>query len=308
MRIVFMGTPQIAAAALEGILASEHQVVGVFTQPDRPKGRGHKLAFSPVKEVAVAAEIPVFQPEKLRGNEEMLQALKDLEADVTIVVAYGQILPQSYLDAPKYGSINTHASLLPKLRGAAPIQRAIMNGDTVTGVTIMQMAAGLDTGDMLYKLELPIDDHTTSEELFSRMETLCTEGILATLRLIENGLAVAEKQDDSQATWAAPLTKEEGILDFSKETRQLLRQIHGCNPWPLAQTVLGGKKVKVCTAAPSDLKGKVGELLDKSKLIIGTGDGAIELLEVVPEGKKRMDGASLLNGLRLSKGELIVGG
>ncbi len=306
MRVVFMGTPKIAASCLEGIIKAGHEIVGVFTQPDKPRGRGHKLCFSEVKEVAVRENIPVFQPEKLRGNEEMLELLKSLNADVGVVVAYGQILPQAFLDAPKHGCINTHASLLPKLRGAAPIQRAIINGDDKTGVTIMQMAAGLDTGDILLKLEMAIDDSITAAELFEKMEQPCIEGILETLNLIEQGKLAPIVQDESLATWASPLTKEEGKIDFSKNSKEIVRLIHGLNSWPIAYTNIAGIKTKVLTAKISDLKGEIGELLHKSKLIIGTGDGSVELIEVVPEGKKKMEGSALINGQRLSKNTIII--
>lgn len=303
MRVVFMGTPPIAATCLERVIEAGHEVVGVFTQPDRPKGRGHKLMFSEVKEVALAHNLPVYQPQRLRGNDEALEQLISLKPDVTVVVAYGQLLPQSFLQAAPLGSINVHASLLPKLRGAAPIQWAILNGERLTGVTTMYMAQGLDTGDMLERLELTIDPDESSGELFERMAEAGADCLLTTLEKLEAGTLQPTPQNHAEATWASPLTKETGKLDFGRTTLEIHNQIRGCNPWPLAYTKLGDKVLKVYRAAPADLKGAVGELLDDKRLIIGTADGSIELLEVVLEGGKRNTGAQLINGQRLSKGQ-----
>ncbi len=302
MRVVFMGTPEIAAKCLERVIEAGYEVVGVFTQPDRPRGRGHKLVYSEVKEVALAHNIPVYQPLRLRGNEEALEQLRGLKPDVTVVVAYGQLLPISFLEAAPLGAINVHASLLPKLRGAAPIQWSILNGDCHTGVTTMYMAEGLDTGDMLERVELDIDPDESSGELFERMTKAGADCLLTTLEKLKAGTLKPVPQNHVEATWASPLTKENGKIDFAKSTLQIHNQIRGCNPWPVAYTKLGDKVLKVYRGAPATLKGNVGELLDERRLIIGTGDGSIELLEVVLEGGKKNTGSQLINGQRLAKG------
>lgn len=303
MRVVFMGTPEIAAKCLERVIEAGYEVAGVFTQPDRPRGRGHKLVCSEVKQVALAHSIPIYQPLRLRGNQEALEQLRALKPDVTVVVAYGQILPPSFLEVAPLGAINVHASLLPKLRGAAPIQWSILNGDPQTGVTTMYMAEGLDTGDMLEQVVLDIDPDESSGQLFERMAKAGGDCLLTTLQKLRAGSLKPTPQNHAEATWASPLTKETGKIDFSKDTLTIHNQIRGCNPWPVAYTRLGDKLLKVYRGAPAALKGKAGELLDERRLIIGTGDGSIELLEVVLEGGKKNTGAQLINGQRLVKGQ-----
>lgn len=247
LRIIFAGTPDFAARHLDTLLSSRHQVVGVFTQPDRPAGRGNKLTPSPVKELALNHQLPVFQPASLRPEENQ-RLVADLKADVMVVVAYGLILPQAVLDMPRLGCINVHGSLLPRWRGAAPIQRALWAGDAETGVTIMQMDAGLDTGDMLYKLSCPISPEDTSASLYNKLAELGPQGLLATLEQMASGTLVLEKQNDAQANYAEKLSKEEARLDWSLSAAQLERCIRAFNPWPISYFTVDEQPVKVWAA------------------------------------------------------------
>lgn len=247
LRIIFAGTPDFAARHLDTLLSSRHQVVGVFTQPDRPAGRGNKLTPSPVKELALNHQLPVFQPASLRPEENQ-RLVADLKADVMVVVAYGLILPQAVLDMPRLGCINVHGSLLPRWRGAAPIQRALWAGDAETGVTIMQMDAGLDTGDMLYKLSCPISPEDTSASLYNKLAELGPQGLLATLEQMASGTLVPEKQNDAQANYAEKLSKEEARLDWSLSAAQLERCIRAFNPWPISYFTVDEQPVKVWAA------------------------------------------------------------
>lgn len=300
LKIIFAGTPDFAARHLDALLASEHQVVGVFTQPDRPAGRGNKLTSSPVKTLAQTHAIPVFQPKSLRPAENQ-QLVADLQADVMVVVAYGLILPQAVLTMPRLGCINVHGSLLPRWRGAAPIQRSLWAGDSETGVTIMQMDVGLDTGDMLYKLSCPITAQDTSATLYDKLAQLGPQGLLETLAQLADGRAQPEKQDDAQANYAEKLSKEEARLDWQLSAAQLERCIRAFNPWPVSYFLIEDQPVKVwqATLLPHVAK-QPGEIVaaDKHGIQVATAEGVLNLQLLQPAGKKAMSAQDLLNSRR----------
>ncbi|WRS26868.1 methionyl-tRNA formyltransferase [Oscillospiraceae bacterium MB08-C2-2] len=300
LRIVFMGTPDFAATCLARLLEEGREVVGVFSQPDRPKGRGHKLAPPPVKELALAHEIPVYQPTALRDGK-ALELLKELAPDVIAVVAYGRILPGDILELPPLGCVNVHASLLPRWRGAAPIQWSILAGDEKTGVATMAMDAGMDTGDILLTEETPIDPEETAGELFERLAPIGAALLSQTLDKLEAGNCPRFPQPQEGITYASMLQKEMGELDFSKPARELHNQIRGLNPSPGAFVRSGDKVLKVLRSAVlPQQSGKPGTLLDKRRLVIACGEGALELLTVCPPGKPPMDGSAFLNGSGLT--------
>lgn len=306
MRIVFMGTPDFAAPCLARLLDDGHEVAGVFSQPDRPKGRGHKLSPPPVKEFAQSRGIAVYQPEKLRDGT-ALALLQTLAPELIVVVAYGRILPKEILDLPQYGCVNVHASLLPKLRGAAPIQWAVINGDKVTGVTTMFMAEGLDTGDTLLMAQTPIGAEETAGELFERLAMLGADLLAETVQQLADGTAQRKPQDDTLATHAPMLDKKLANLDFNKSPEELCNLIRGLNPSPMAFSRLDGKVVKILAARPDFLHhGAAGEILDAKRLIVGCNGGAIELLQVRPEGKKPMSGEEFARGKRLANGQMFT--
>ncbi|MEN5018849.1 methionyl-tRNA formyltransferase [Erwinia sp. Eh17-17] len=301
LKIIFAGTPDFAARHLDALLSSGHQVVGVFTQPDRPAGRGNKLTASPVKQLAEQHSIPVFQPKSLRPEENQ-QLVATLNADVMVVVAYGLILPKAVLDMPRLGCINVHGSLLPRWRGAAPIQRSLWAGDAETGVTIMQMDVGLDTGDMLHKLACPIEAHDTSATLYAKLADLGPNGMLTTLAQLANGSARPEVQDESLVSYAEKLSKEEARLDWSLSAAQLERCIRAFNPWPVSYFVIDEQPVKVWKASVlATVSGhQPGEILqaDKHGIQVVTADGVLNIEELQPAGKKAMKAQDLLNSRR----------
>ncbi|ORM70125.1 methionyl-tRNA formyltransferase [Pantoea wallisii] len=300
LKIIFAGTPDFAARHLDALLASEHQVVGVFTQPDRPAGRGNKLTPGPVKVLAQAHNVPVFQPKSLKPEENQ-QLVADLHADIMVVVAYGLILPKAVLDMPRLGCINVHGSLLPRWRGAAPIQRSLWAGDSETGVTIMQMDVGLDTGDMLHKLSCPITAEDTSASLYDKLAQLGPQGMLFTLEMLVNGSATPEVQDETQVSYAEKLSKEEARLDWSLSAAQLERCIRAFNPWPVSYFTVDDQPVKVWQASVLPHQNKQpGEILqaDKQGIQIATADGVLNLLSLQPAGKKAMSAQDLLNSRR----------
>ncbi|MEI7256972.1 methionyl-tRNA formyltransferase [Dickeya dadantii] len=301
LRIIFAGTPDFAAQHLAGLLSSEHEVVGVFTQPDRPAGRGNKLTPSPVKVLAEQHAIPVFQPKSLRPVENQ-QLVAELGADVMVVVAYGLILPQAVLDMPRLGCINVHGSLLPRWRGAAPIQRALWAGDTQTGITIMQMDAGLDTGAMLHKIECPILPDDTSATLYDKLAKLGPQGLMETLAQLSTSQTTAEAQDDSLATYAEKLSKEEARLDWQLSAKQLERCIRAFNPWPVSYFLIEEQPVKVwkAEALNTSHQQQPGTILaaDKDGIRIATADGVLNIQILQPSGKKSMSAQDLLNSRR----------
>ncbi|PSW01430.1 methionyl-tRNA formyltransferase [Photobacterium lipolyticum] len=301
LRIVFAGTPDFAARHLAALLSSQHEVIAVYTQPDRPAGRGKKLTASPVKNIALESDIPVYQPASLR-NEEAQQELKALNADLMVVVAYGLILPTEVLETPKLGCINVHGSILPRWRGAAPIQRAIWAGDRETGVTIMQMDEGLDTGDMLSIATLPIEAADTSATMYEKLAGLGPDALIDCLANIAAGTAVAEKQNDALANYAKKLSKEEAKIDWTMDAAAIERCIRAFNPWPMSFFEVAGQNVKVWQATvEDDNQGKApGTILsaDKQGIAVTTGKGVLRLTELQPPGKKAMKAQDLLNSRR----------
>lgn len=301
LRIIFAGTPDFAARHLDALLSSGHQVVGVFTQPDRPAGRGKKLMPSPVKVLAEEHGLPVFQPASLRPQENQ-QLVADLNADVMVVVAYGLILPKAVLDMPRLGCINVHGSLLPRWRGAAPIQRSLWAGDTDTGVTIMQMDVGLDTGDMLYKLACPITAEDTSATLYDKLAELGPKGLIDTLQQLADNRAQPEVQDEALVTYAEKLSKEEARMDWTLPAAQLERCIRAFNPWPMSWLEIDGQPVKVWQASviAGQSKAAPGTIIEASKqgIQVATVEGILNLESLQPAGKKAMSAQDLLNSRR----------
>ncbi|MDP0298245.1 methionyl-tRNA formyltransferase [Glaesserella parasuis] len=302
LNIIFAGTPDFAATHLQALLNSEHNVIAIYTQPDKPAGRGKKLQASPVKQLAEAHHIPVYQPKSLR-KEEAQAELQALNADVMVVVAYGLILPEAVLKAPKYGCLNVHGSLLPRWRGAAPIQRSIWAGDTETGVTIMQMDIGLDTGDMLHKVTTPILATETSASLYAKLAELAPPALLEVLNGLTSGQFKPEKQQDEQANYAEKLTKEEAKLDWNMTACQLERNIRAFNPTPMAYLTLMvnevEERIKVYQAEVLPHQEKaVGTVLavDKNGIQIATQQGVLNIIQLQPAGKKPMSVQDFLNG------------
>jgi len=306
MRVVFMGTPDFSVPALENI-AKRYEVVAVVTQQDRPKGRGHKMQYTPVKEKAIELEIPVYQPKRVK-DPEFVDILKTLKPDVIVVIAFGQILSKEILEIPKYGCINVHASLLPKYRGAAPIQWAVINGDKKSGVTTMYMAEGLDTGDIIDTSEIVLDEKETGGSLFDKLADLGGKLILNTLDKLETGTATRTRQDDARSTYAGKITKELGKIDFTKSAAEIERLIRGLNPWPSAFTYMDDKMLKIWNAdvleeTVEEDPGTITEV-NKKFIKVATGEGYLLLKEIQLEGKKRMNVTSFLNGYNFTANKL----
>ena len=303
MKIVFAGTPEFALPALDALLASPHQVVAVYTQPDRPAGRGRKLTPSPVKRRALEHGLPVLQPKSLKSAATQAE-LAAFGPDVIIVVAYGLLLPAPVLAIPPYGCLNIHGSLLPRWRGAAPIQRALLAGDEETGVTIMQMDAGLDTGAMLTTLSCPIGPEDTSQSLHDRLAKLGAGALLSTLDQLQSGHLQPRPQPEHGATYARKLEKSEARLDWSQSAAALARRVQASNPWPVAQTSYDGKVLRVwrAYAVPQQIDARPGRVLraDRDGIAVATGDGVLLLTEVQLPGKKPMDAAAFVNAHDLS--------
>lgn len=304
-----MGTPEFSVPVLQGLIDSEeHTVTAVVTQPDKARGRSGKLVFTPVKEVAVDNDIPVYTPVKIK-DPEFVKTLRQIPCDVIVVVAFGQILSKDILDMPAYGCINVHASLLPRWRGAAPMQWAILEGDEKTGVTTMQMAEGLDTGDMLLKAETPIEADDTAETLHDRMSVMGKELLLKTLDSLGKGELTPVPQKDEESCYAKMLTKDLGKISMNWNAKKLERYIRGLNSWPSAYTTWKGKtlklwRAKVISGNTEEAPGTIVEVGKKS-FTIQTGDGKLEILEVQLEGKKRMDAGSFLRGVSVEKGDVL---
>jgi methionyl-tRNA formyltransferase len=298
LNIIFAGTPEFSVPPLAALLESEHKVTAVYTQPDRPAGRGRKLTASPVKELALEQSIPVYQPKNFRDESDLTQ-LEALNADLMVVVAYGLLLPQRVLDAPRLGCINIHASLLPRWRGAAPIQRSILAGDEETGITIMQMEAGLDTGPMLLKKSCPIGSKTTGGSLHDSLSPLGAEALLEALPGIADGTIKPETQNDDLATYASKLAKSEADIDWTRSAYELSRQVRAFNPWPIAQTELNNKVLRIWDAL--NLEGGDGEapgkVLSSGKegIDVATGNGVLRITKLQMPGKRAMDAVDFLN-------------
>ena len=309
MRIVFMGTPEFAVPSLNALVEAGYEICGVFTQPDKPKNRGMKLQASPVKEYALSAGLPVFQPVKMRDGE-ALAILRQLKPDLIAVAAYGKILPVDILETPSLGCVNVHSSLLPKYRGAAPINWAILNGEDETGVTIQRMAEGIDTGDILAQISTPIDINENAAQLLTRLARLGAELLVETVRKLETGTAEATPQIESMASHAPMLSKELSPMDWKKTARQLHDQVRGLYPWPSAVAVPDGIRCKIiCTSLlEEETNQQPGTVLqaDKKGLRVACGDGRVlEILELQPDGKKAMTAAAFLMGHPIQTGTVI---
>jgi len=310
MKLVFMGTPDFAATILEGLIASSHEILAVVTQPDKKKGRGHELSCSPVKELAVRNSLKIYQPVKVK-EQQFLDIMNELKPDAIVVAAFGQILPKALLDIPRFGCINVHASLLPKYRGAAPIQYAILDGEKETGITIMHMDEGLDTGDIILQESLTIEPDETGGSLFDKMAKLGASLILKALEQIENGTATRTKQDNEKASYVKMITKEMGKLDFSYPAVKLERMIRGLNPWPSAYTFIDGKTLKIWSADVEEddknINAQPGEIVEvrKDAIVVKTGMGKLVIKELQLEGKKRLPADAFLRGYHLTVGTIL---
>lgn len=309
MHLVFCGTPQFAVPTLEMLVRAGHDVRTVVTQPDRPRGRGLEVAHSPVKEAALRLGFPILQPAQVRNNPGFRAQMESIAPEAIIVVGYGRIIPQWMLDLPRYGNLNLHASLLPKYRGAAPIQWAIANGETTTGVTTMKIDAGLDTGNILLQRELPIAFEDTAETLSPKLAAIGAELMVQTLREIESGEARPTPQDPAKATLAPILKKEDGRIDFTCPAATLYNRLRGFQPWPGAYTSFRGRQFQIHCARPGTEQGQLGpgELsTDGKRLFAACGSGTLlELIEVQPEGKRRISARDFLNGFRPAPGEKL---
>jgi len=307
MRVLYMGTPDFAATVLERLYKEGHDICGVISQPDKPKNRGMHFEPTPVKKCALEYGLSVYQPETLR-NEAILPLLNELEPEIIVVVAYGKLLPEYVLSFPKYGCVNMHASLLPKYRGAAPIQWSILNGEKETGVTSMYMEKGLDTGDMILKSTVPIEEDDTAASLHDKLAESAASLAVETLFEIEKGTAPREKQDDSLSTYAPLLTKELGKILWEESTQKILDKIRGLYPWPGAYTYNGEKLIKIISAKRANGTGKPGEVIDnRAKLVVATGNGAVEITVLQLPGKKKMEASALLAGNPISLHTLFGG-
>lgn len=311
MKVVYMGTPDFAVPPLRALVKAGYEVVGVVTQPDKPKGRSKTLLPPPVKEEALKYNIPVYQPLKVR-EPEFMETLKNLAPDVIVVAAFGQIIPKAILDLPEFGCLNIHASLLPKYRGAAPIQQAVINGDKEAGVTIMKMGTGLDTGDMISRASVLLAEDETGGSLFDRLSELGAELLVKTLPSVFDGTAVYEPQpEESPTPYAGMITKQMGLLDFQKDAETLERLIRGLNPWPSAYTYLNGKTLKIWKAAVEKSGSEPenpGTIIkaDKDGIHVACGQDILILQEVQLEGKKRMDAAAFLRGCHVEPGTMLL--
>ncbi len=316
MKIVFMGTPDFAAGALRDLIASGHEITAVVTQPDKPKGRSKELIPTPVKVCALEHAIPVMQPKRIK-TPEAIEELRRYPADIYVVAAFGQILSQEILDIPPYGCLNIHASLLPKYRGSAPIQQVIIDGEEETGITIMQMDAGIDTGDMLYKKAVKIEDSDNYETLHDKLMVLGGQAIVEALVLLEEGKLVPKKQNNADSCHAPMIEKSMGEIDFSKSAAVIDRKIRGMTPWPSAYTFYHGKQMKIWKALPENMQsGKAADevtaivpgtilTVEKDSVSVATGEGVLRIYELQLEGKKRMTTHDFLLGVKMQAGEVL---
>ncbi len=307
MKLVFCGTPQFAVPTLLALIDAGHEIALVLTQPDRPSGRGMQLVAPPIKQMAEAAGLDIFQPEKIKNNQELRDRLTAIAPDAIIVVAYGRIIPKWMLDLPRFGNINLHGSLLPKYRGAAPIQWAIARGETVTGVTTMRLDEGLDTGDMLLRRELPIASAETAEDLYPKLSQIGAEVMIQTLQRLESGSIVPQKQDHTSASLAPILTREDGAINFSLSAKEIYDRWRGFQPWPGAWTIIDGKKLLVSRMIPAHVAASADPgvaHVDHGRLYAGCAEGSwIAMEEVQLEGKRRMPAEDFLRGFPLKSGD-----
>ncbi len=309
MNIVFMGTPDFAVPTLEMLIKEQHHILAVVTQPDKPKGRGNKETMSPVKEMALKHELPVLQPVKIKGDELFCKHIESLNPDIIIVVAFGQILPPSILAIPKYGCINIHGSLLPKYRGAAPIQWSIINGDVLTGVTIMYMDPGMDTGDMLLKREIPITKEDTYLSLHDKMKHVGAEALKEAFPMITGGGVMRQKQNDAESTYAPMISKTLGEIDWSKSSYVIDALIRGLNPWPTGYTYYKGEMMKIWKASPIESSSKMlpGSIIrvDKGGIVVQTGEESLLIQEIQMPNKKRMPVSEYIKGNPMCEGTML---
>ncbi len=308
MRILFMGTPEFAQKSLEALISDNRDVVCVITQPDKPKGRGYEMAMPEVKVCALEHNIPVYQPETLKDGA-ILPILEEYNPDIIIVVAYGKILPEYILNYPKYGCVNIHGSLLPKYRGAAPIQRAVIDGEKVSGVTSMYMEKGLDTGDMLIKAELPIGETTTAGEYHDALAVLGGKVLLETIDKLKEGKITPEKQNDALSTYAHQLSKAEGEINWNNTNEEIYNKVRGLNPWPKAFSFLGKKRFVVDFVYKSEKSGNPGEVIEANDdgIVVACGEGSVIIKEIKIEGKKMMPVCDFLRGHKIEKGTPLGG-
>ena len=308
MRVLFMGTPDFAVATLEEIILAGHELIGVVTQPDKEKGRGGKVSFPAIKEAALKHNLNIYQPKRVR-EPEFLELIRSLEPEVIVVAAFGQLLPKALLDIPAYGCVNVHASLLPKYRGAAPIQAAIINGDEVTGITIMYMDVKLDTGDIILQESIPIAKDETGGSLHDKLAQLGARLLVKALGMIEDKTATRTPQEDSLATYVSMLDKDMGNIDFTQPAINIERMIRGLNPWPSAYTKLNGKILKIWKACVVEYSGdgQPGQVVkvDKNTITVMTGKDALEIQELQLEGKKRMTCDAFLRGYPIERGAIL---
>lgn len=306
MKIVFMGTPDFAVPSLQALIDAGHEIAAVYTQPDKPVGRRQELTAPPVKELALEYGIPVYQPTKMRDGT-LAEQLRQLAPDLIAVVAYGRLLPKEILEIPPMGCINVHASLLPKYRGAGPIQWAVINGEKETGITTMHMAEGLDTGDILLVAKTPIGEEETAGELFDRLAPLGADCLKKTVQALAQGRIAPVKQDESKATNAPMLNKEMAVLDFTKPAQELYNLIRGLNPWPVAVTEFQGKRLKVFAAQVQPGSGEPGTVLDAQQFVIACGQDALRFTEVQLEGSRRISAEEFLRGKQIIVGKSLTG-
>ncbi|ADL69036.1 methionyl-tRNA formyltransferase [Thermoanaerobacterium thermosaccharolyticum] len=310
MNIVFMGTPEFAVPSLEKLIESGHNVMLVITQPDKPKGRGKKISYSPVKECAIKNNIEVFQPPKLKNNKEIFDKLSQLNPDLIVVAAYGKILPEEILQIPRYGCINVHASLLPKYRGAAPINWAIINGEKETGITIMYMEKGLDTGDILLQMSIPILEEDNSETIHDKLAVLGGNALIDAINKMVDGALMPVKQDDSKATYAPILEKSIGLINWQKDAVEIKNLVRGLRPWPVAYTYYKGNMLKIWAAEVYSYEGKEKPgtvIYAGNTLVVKCGKDALKILEIQSEGTRRMTVEEYLRGHIIGKGEQLEG-
>ena len=310
MKVIFMGTPDFSVGTLEALIEAGHEVALVVTQPDKPKGRGGKMQYTPVKEVAVAHNIPVYQPKRIR-EPECIEELRKYNADIMVVIAFGQILPKEILEMTPYGCVNVHASLLPSYRGAAPIQWAVINGEKVSGVTTMQMNEGLDTGDMLLKVEIPLDEKETGGSLHDKLAEAGARLCVETLDALKAGTVTPEKQGDSPTAYAKMLDKHRGKIDWKMSAKEIERLIRGLNPWPSAYTRWNendkGMKIWEAEVAEGQTDKAAGTVVEVAKdgFFVQTGDGLLKITALQIPGKKRMDAAAFLRGYQMETGTVL---
>ena len=309
MKIMFMGTPEISAICLNSLLESDNEIVAVVTGKDKPRGRGNVMTPTATKALAVERGIPVYTPDTLR-NEEFAELLESIDPELIVVVAYGKILPKNVLDYPKHGCVNLHVSLLPKYRGAAPMQRAVMNGDKETGVTVMYMAEGLDTGDIISQVKFPIGDEDDFEAIHDRSAAVGGELLVKTIADMEEGIASRTPQNDAEASYAAKIEKSDCKIDFSLDARVIDPIIRGVTPIPGAFAYLGGKMLKIYKAIPTEGKGNIGEVIDldpkgQGSFTVACGTGALKVIGVIPEGKGRMSAGDFVRGRKIQIGDIL---